>query len=106
MTRDVIEGSRNKSFEDQKALLSRLCHEKHVAYEVPPILDAAICIFIEYVRSGTWLFSQSPWTYTLCQEKYDGDWQLLVGGFGPGGLGVNRSGEGNMCVGIGGLKKL
>jgi hypothetical protein len=101
MTRDVIDGSRSQSYHDQQALL-----EKQVVYEVPHILDAIVCIFIEYVRSGTRLYSNNPRTYTRCQEKYDDNWQLVVGGFGPGGLVVHDDdGGGNDCNGVGGCRK-
>jgi hypothetical protein len=100
MTRDVIDGSRNKSCKDHQSLL-----EKHVVYEVPHILDAAVCIFMEYIRTGTRLYSNSPSTFTSCQEKDDYNWQLAVGGFGPRGLSVG-SGGGNECTGVGGLRKL
>jgi hypothetical protein len=101
MTRDVIEGSRNKNFKEQQALL-----EKHIVYEVPYILDATVCIFMEYVRSGTRLYSNSPYTFTSCQEKYDADWQWVVGGFGPGGLGVVSGGYDSEGDGVGGCRKL
>jgi hypothetical protein len=100
LTRDVIEGSRNKSFKDQQALL-----EKQVVYEIPPILDATVCIFIEYIRAGTKLYSTSPWTFTRCKEKYDAIWQLAVGGFGPDGLNVTSSSGDDEDEGVGGCRK-
>ena len=80
-TRDVIEGSRSKSYPDQQKLLSQ---KGQGVYAVPTILDATVCIFMEYVRSGTRLYSDNPYTYTRCQEKYNANWQLVVGGFAPG----------------------
>jgi hypothetical protein len=100
MTRDVIELSRNKSFKDQQALL-----EKHVIYEIPHILDATVCIFIEYIRAGTKLYSTSPSTFTSCQEKYDDIWQVSVGGFGPSGLTIFCSGRDRESLGVGGCRK-
>jgi hypothetical protein len=99
MTRDVIEESRNKSYKDQQLLI-----EKQDVYEVPHILDAAVCIFMEYIRTGTRLYSYSRWIYTRCQEKYDANWQLVVGGFGPDGLRIDYGGLKN--DGIGGCRKL
>jgi hypothetical protein len=89
LTRDVIEGSRNKSYPDQQTLLSQ---KGQGVYAVPTILDATVCIFMEYVRSGTRLYSDSPWTYTRCQEKHNAKWQLGVGGFASGGLHVYNVG--------------
>jgi hypothetical protein len=100
LTRDVIEGSRKKSYQDQQTLLSQ---KGHGAYVVPTILDATVCIFMEYVRSGTRLYSDSPWTYTRSQEKYNDEWQLCVGGFAldaPGGLGVTGT------DGVAGFRKI
>jgi len=76
MTRDVIEGSRNKSYQDQQTLLSQ---KGHGFYAVPTILDVTVCIVMEYVRSGTRLYSNSPCTWTRCQEKYNANRQLGVG---------------------------
>jgi len=88
MTNDVLPNSRNKSYVDQKALVNS--YRQKAPYEVPSVLDAAVCIFMEYFRSGNYLYGQKPWTFTRCQEKYDADWQWAVGGFAPGGLRVNR----------------
>jgi hypothetical protein len=62
-------------------------------YAVPTILDATVCIFMEYVRSGIRLYSNSSYTFTRCQEKYNANWQLVVGGFALDGLDVEISGR-------------
>jgi hypothetical protein len=87
MTRDVIEGSRNKAFAEQQALVAKKGHNK---YEVPALLDATACILLEYARSmgQTRLYSDEPWTYTRCQENIDG-YELIVGGFASAGLCVD-----------------
>ena len=92
-SRDVIPNSRSKTFDGQKQLVPR-----YPGYEIPHILDATVSIFMEHVKSSTRLYS----TYTRCQEKWDADWQLAVGGFGGGGLDVlnGRSG-GNENYGVG-----
>ncbi len=99
LTRDIIEGSRSKSYSNQKALIK-------APYEVPTILDATVAILMEHVRTGTRLYSNSPWTYTRCQEKYNENWQLVVGGFGVAGLNVYFSLYGDyVSSGVGGLRK-
>jgi hypothetical protein len=105
MTRDVIEGSRNKSYPDQQTLLSQ---KGQGDYAVPVLLDATVCIFIEYVRSRTRLYSDSPYTCTRCQEKYNDEWQLGVGGFVPGGRGGLYFGSsgGSEGSGVAGLRKI
>ena len=90
MTRDVIPGSRNKSYVEQQKVLKGYIEKAQLPYEVPPILDATACIFMEFLRSGTRLCGDSPLTYTRCQEGLSSkDYQLVVGGFASAGLDVN-----------------
>jgi hypothetical protein len=103
LTRDVIEGSRSKSYLDQQTLLSQ---KGQGAYAVPTILDATVCIFMEYVWSGICLYSDSLYTYTRCQEEYNTEWQLGVGGFAPGGLLISSSGSACEVSGVGGSRKI
>jgi hypothetical protein len=109
LTRDVIEGSRSKPYSEQQALI-----QVNPFYEVPTILDATVCIFMEYVRTSTRLYAYNPWTYTRCQEKYNARWQLVVGGFTTAGLIVYSFhfkgdsfivNEADEYCGVGGLRK-
>jgi tetratricopeptide (TPR) repeat protein len=106
LTRTVIEGSRNKLCKDGKALLAQYSQKTNIVYEIPTVLDAAVCNFMEYVRSGTWLYGENPWTSTWCQEKYDAKYYLVVGGVSGSGLGVRSNLIANECNGVGGLRKL
>ena len=73
----------------------------------PTVLDAAVCNMMEYVRSGTWLYGEKPWTYTWCQEKYDAALNLVVGGATTSGLFVSGySNAARGSYGVGGLRKL
>jgi hypothetical protein len=83
LSRDVIPGSRNKSFMNQQKLV-----QKYPEYEVPNVLDTSIALFMEYARRGNELYSNTPWTYTRCQERFNSEWQLCVGGFTKEGLSV------------------
>ncbi len=102
MTRDVIPGSRKKPYADQQKLVTNVS-----SYQVPKIVEAAICIFMEHARTGARLYGDSPLTYTRCQEKYNKDWQLEVGGFGAAGLYVYLYDDdgGYADYGVGGLRK-
>jgi len=94
MSRDVLEGTRAKSYKDQCAVLDS--KRQGQPYEVPGVLEAATGILMEHVHSGAKLFGREPWTYTRCWEKI-GDYQGAVGGFGAAGLGIlfsNRIGDG------------
>ena len=76
MTRDVIPGSRNKSYQQQRNILTHYTKESSQPYKFPTAIEAATCILMEYVQTGTKLYGNIPWTYTLCQEG------VAVGGFG------------------------
>jgi hypothetical protein len=100
LTRDVIEGSRRGKFPEQQALI-----QAKPSYEVPTILDATVCIFMEYVRTGTELYADNPLTYTRCQEKCNANNQLVVGGFSAAGLYVSVHATDYEDFGIGSLRK-
>lgn len=105
MTKDVLPGSRNKSYTQQKNIVAKLAETTRVPYQVPTVLEAATCILAEYSRSGNRLFSESPWTYTRCQENFLG-YQVIVGGFAPSGLCViNPYGYDYDNIGVAALRK-
>ena len=89
MTKDVLPGSRNKSYIKQQKIVAELAQAALVSYEVPTTLEAVTCILAEYSRSENRLFSDRPSTYTRCQKNVQG-WQYLVGGFALAGLGVSH----------------
>ncbi|MBS0649281.1 MAG: hypothetical protein JSS10_08680 [Verrucomicrobia bacterium] len=114
MTRDVIPESRDKSYDTQKQLLASYSQKAHVSYEVPHILETAVSIFMEYLKTGQRLYSDNPWTYTRCQERVSKefpvwlgfpDQPLIVGGFAAGGLGVDDYLNDYGSGGVGGLRK-
>ena len=87
MTKDVLPGSRNKSYQDQCALLAAHAKRTGLGYKVPGALEAAVVMLLHYVRSGERLYGDNPWTYTRCQKSVRGK-QLLVGGFSSGGVSI------------------
>jgi len=102
MTRDVLPGSRNKSYKDQQALVA-----KNTGYAVPKLLEAATCVLMEHVKTGKYLYGRDPFTYTRCQEQVAG-YQGLVGGFAAGGLCLPHYFDGdddNDSVGVGAARK-
>ncbi|MBS0649277.1 MAG: hypothetical protein JSS10_08660 [Verrucomicrobia bacterium] len=106
MTRDVIPV--RSGHNDPVKLLKELNQKANVQYEVPQLLEAATSIFMEYLRTGKRLYSDSPWTYTWCQEsvsKHQGK-KVVIGGFATGGLRVdNTVGVSDKHIGLGGLRK-
>ena len=92
MTKDVLPGSRSKSYSEQENIVANFAQTTKVPYQVPTILEAVTCILAEYSRSKNRLFSDSPWTYTRCQVNFLGwqiGFQMVVGCFGPDGLYVD-----------------
>lgn len=83
MTRDIIRGSRGESYPKQQKRVSLYEH-----YLIPQIREAAICVLMEYVTSGKYLYDFEHLTYTRCEEKVMNQYPIFVGGFGSGGLRV------------------
>jgi hypothetical protein len=90
MTRDVVPGSRNKTYQEQKDLVNQ-----YEGYGLPGSLEAAVCILMEHVSSGSKLFGERPLTYTRCTETVRGQCPVVVGGFNPDGLIVGNYGSGS-----------
>ena len=93
LTRDIIPGSRNTSYEDQKKLLVVARASKTSRnYGFPSALEASTAILAHYVRSSERLFSKGSVTYTRCQDLVEwgrGRYPAVVGGFGSTGLHVD-----------------
>lgn len=105
MTKDVIEGSKKKSYSEQKKLIAEVNRQKKLNYEIPNALDAAICIFMHQVSSQKHLFNIQPCTYTRCQENIEG-YQVIVGGFSFSGLDVRTfQNDHDYVVGVAALRK-
>jgi hypothetical protein len=94
MTREVLDGSRDKDYVSQKALVAYHASRTGLPYRLPGVLEAATAILSHYVRSGERLYTNDPWTYTRCQElvAWDfGNYPAVVGGFSHRGLCVDDS---------------
>ena len=101
ITKDIIRESRKMCYFDQKKRVEKKGKQQ---YQVPRVIEVAVCIFTEFARSGTCLYidrKKHPLgdddklllTYTRCQEtfkgRYDGrtNVRVLIGSFrliGPG----------------------
>ena len=101
MTRDVLPGSRWKSYEEQCALV-----ERHQSYTVPGALEAAVVMLLHHVRSEDRLYTDNPVTYTRCLDKDTNGWPVIVGDFSSGGLYINyHNYDTSRNVGIAALRK-
>ena len=94
MTRDIISGSRGKSYRDCCYMVDNHSKKTGISYESPSVLEATTSILMHYVKTGKRLYSDDPvtWTYTRDVDK-DGD-SLIIGDFVPGGLSVGYGGIG------------
>jgi hypothetical protein len=89
MTRDVLPGSRDETYDVQKELVAAHASMLGLPYELPDALTAATAILLHHARTGDRLYADAPWTYTRCQNKVDkNSYPVVVGGFSSGGLGV------------------
>jgi hypothetical protein len=88
MSRDVLDGSRKQNYKTQYAQVATLAQSTGIAYVVPKVLEAATCVLMHHVSTGQKIFTDSPHTYTRCQEFYSvkNEHKLVVGGFSSGGL--------------------
>jgi hypothetical protein len=111
MTRDVLPGSRDKSYSDQKELVADYARRTGLPYELPKALEVATAILTHHVRDGERLYSASPWTYTRCQELIRSAWEagteypIIVGGFDSPGLDIYKYGCDCRSHGVAGLRK-
>jgi hypothetical protein len=107
MTRDVLPGSRDKTYANQKKLVAAHARRTSLPYELPTALEAATAILAHHVRNGERLYSKNnnPWTYTRCQELIYGEYPAVVGGFEPSGLDVSLYGYVRNDRGIAGCRK-
>lgn len=106
MTTDVLPDSRNKSYAEQKALITQVAGKAKIAYEIPNLLDAVVCLFLKYVVSKERLFRDKPATFTRCQGDVL-DFQTIVGNFSLKGLEVfnNEHDDNSNDLGIAAIVK-
>ena len=106
MTKDVIRNSRNISYAVQKDLVQGLSVRTGLPYKLPKALDAAVSILTHHVKRGERLYTDSPWTYTRCQESVNRKrWPVAIGGFAAGGFVVSHHVIDNVFNGVGALRK-
>ena len=108
MTREVLEGSRMETYENQQSLVAEHAERTQLPYELPGALEAATAMLSHHVCGEERLYSDSPWTYTRCREQvvYKGsNCPVIVGGFSSGGIRVNDDINDYYYYGVAGLRK-
>lgn len=94
MTRDILEGSRGKSYKTHFAQTVAVTKKTGIFYAAPKVLEAAVCILMHYVSTGERLYSDdSPRTYTRCEDFYGVNLgcAVVVGNFSSEGLIVSQT---------------
>ena len=103
MTKDVIPGSRNKTYCEQKQLVQEKAAD---GYELPSAIEAAASILMDYFKTDEHLYGQDPWTFTRCQETVtENQWPVAIGGFSRGRLYVDDDGWDAYDCGVGAVRK-
>jgi len=82
--KEVLDGSRRKTFSDQVQLMNEKCP----GGQVPTLIEAISISLIYKERTGERLLGANPLTYTCCLEQING-YQTSVGGFCTRGLAVD-----------------
>jgi hypothetical protein len=109
MTKNILPGSLNKSFDQNVNMMSELAKARGVRYEVPNVLQAATCMLAEYSRSKKYLFYDESMG-TLCRDGfvYDGERnRYLVGKsilFSEGISVYCSKMEDDHCTGVAGIR--
>jgi hypothetical protein len=110
MTRDVLPESRGKTYVNQKKLITDHAIRTSLPYELPKALEAVTAILTHHVRNGERLYSDSPSTYTRCQEcilHQSNECSAVIGSFESSGLVVYRYfySYGDYDLGVAGCRK-
>ena len=104
MTKNIIPGSRGKSYEECCELIAEHSKKTGLPYELPYLLEATASILMYYVRTGERLFSDNPWEWTYSKDFDKDKYPLAVGGFQSDGLNVGEYSKSNS--GVVGCRKL
>ncbi|MCB1115478.1 MAG: hypothetical protein KDK71_03315 [Chlamydiia bacterium] len=95
MTRDVIPGSRNKTYDVQKRLVQSHAQKTKLPYKMLTALDAATAILTHYVETGKRIYKPYlMFTYgasTRCQEILGSRETIVIGGFDTEGLAITTN---------------
>ena len=88
LSRDVLEGTRNKPFDIQKGLVE----EK--GFEIPNLIDAVVSLLMHHLHTDEFIYPDGSegrkWTFTRVQEVNNGGHRIAVGGFSASGLDVHK----------------
>lgn len=88
LSKDLLPFSQEIDYEDQEELVAEHSKTSGIMFTVPTLLDVAVCIFMEYIRSKTRLYSE---TCTCTKEINQFGFPLNIGLFSSEGLFIGSS---------------
>lgn len=93
MTKHILPGSRDKSYNDQVKIFAKLDKNGLHNYEVAEALEATACIYAHYFSTLKCLFDE--WSYTRLKEEIAG-FEVVAGGFTSPSAYIGQSG--GLCI--------
>ncbi|CDR33610.1 F-box protein [Criblamydia sequanensis] len=91
MTKDVLPGSRSKSYIEQQEMVRELAEKTLTGYGISNILKYSACILSQYFFDPNYRsFSSKPWTFTRSTDQLKGN-QIVAGGVSANGLTISFS---------------
>jgi len=84
LSRDVLDGTRNKHFATQEILV------KKSGFEIPQLIDALVSVLLHNLKTADFIYPNDSKdyqrTYTRVQEQNENGYQIIVGSFSTLGL--------------------
>ncbi len=105
MTKDLLQGSLDKNYADQQAMVADLAKRALIDYRVPEGLEAAACMLTRIMKFKSYSFNYDLWSFTRCQKNIIND-HFVIGGFRPMSLSQNTLGSHNSRTGMTALRRL
>lgn len=68
MTKSVLPGSRNRTYEQQEKMVSSLVSKEQPVYEIPETIEAVVCILTHYFTSRKTKGIFKEHNYTRCRD--------------------------------------
>ena len=97
LSKDVLDGTRNKSFATQQKLV------KEAGFEIPNLVDTVVSVLLHNLETDEFCLPAElnvhQWTFTRVQEQRSRGYQIVVGGFSALGLIVNNDDYGDVRIG-------
>lgn len=94
MTKDILPGSREKTWKDQVAIITTLKKKAFTAYDPPTLQESYAAILLHKVATGQSLFVSDRYVYTCTRVQEmvfikDVRYHLSLGGFSYSGIMLN-----------------